>query len=120
LERIFRIYRSRWQCEEWIRFVKTAYRLEDIRCLNWISIKNVAAFVLFVNNILTKRFGYSAQTIKTRTKLLTRGNPIYFEKAKMTLYLLAEGFRDALRPIAALYKSLVSEIDADIQLELPL
>jgi hypothetical protein len=120
LERIFRIYRARWQCEEWIRFVKTAYNLEDIRCLNWISIKNVVAFVLFVNNMLTKRFGYSAQTAKTREQLLILGKPIYPEKAKMTLYMLAEGFREVLRSIAAFYKSLVNEIESDIQLELPL
>lgn len=55
----------RYLCEEWIRFVKTACNLEDIRCLNWLSLTNVAAFVLFVNNMLTKRFGFSAQTIKT-------------------------------------------------------
>ena len=120
LKRIFRIYRSRWQCEEWIRFVKTAYNLEDIRCLNWISIKNVAAFVLFVNNMLTKRFGYSAQTIKARAKLLIRGKPIYFEKAKMTLYMLMEGIKDALRSVAAHYKVLREEFNNDIQLEMPL
>ena len=120
LERIFRIYRSRWRCEEWIRFVKTAYNLEDIRCLNWISIKNVTAFVLFVNNMLTKRFGYSAQTIKTRAKLLIQGKPIYFEKAKMTLYILMEGIKEALRPVAAYYKAIREEFDNNIQLELPL
>ena len=120
LERIFRIYRSRWQCEEWIRFVKTAYNLEDIRCLNWISIKNVAAFVLFVNNMLTKRFGYSAQTIKTRAKLLLQGKPIYLEKAKMTLYMLMEGIKEALKSVAAYYKEIRQEFDNNIQLELPL
>lgn len=73
LKRIFSIYRSRWQCEEWIRFVKKAYSLEDIRCLNWISIKNVIAFVLFVNNIITKRFGYSAQTHKDKSEINDTG-----------------------------------------------
>ena len=120
LKRIFMIYRSRWQCEEWIRFVKTAYNLEDIRCLNWISIKNVVAFVLFVNNMLTKRLGYSAQTIKTRAKLLIRGKPIYFDKAKMTLYMLMEGIKEALRSVAAYYKIIRQEFDNNIQLELPL
>ena len=120
LKRIFNIYRSRWQCEEWIRFVKDSYNLEDIRCLNWISIKNVVAFVLFVNNMLTKRFGYSAQTIKTRAKLLLQGKPIYFGKAKMTLYMLMEGIREVLRPVAAYYKIVRQEFDNDIQLELPL
>jgi hypothetical protein len=120
LERIFRIYRARWQCEEWIRFVKTAYNLEGIRCLNWVPIKNVVAFVLFVNNMLTKRFGYGAQTRKTRAQLLKKGKPICFGKAKMTLYMLADGLREVLRSIAAFYKSLVNEIETDVQLELPL
>ena len=120
LERIFRIYRARWQCEEWIRFVKTAYNLEDLRCLNWISIKNVAAFVLFVNNMLTKRFGYGAQTIKTRAQLLIRGKPIFFSKAKMTLYILADGIKEALINVAAYYKQLIDDVDKNIQMELPL
>jgi hypothetical protein len=120
LERIFRIYRARWQCEEWILFVKTAYNLADMRCLNWISIKNVVAFVLFVNNMLTKRFGYGLQTAKTRSQLPTKGKPIFWGKAKMTLYMLAEGIREALLPIGALYRSLVNEIETNIQMELPL
>jgi Lhr-like helicase len=120
LERIFRIYRARWQCEEWIRFVKTAYQLEDIRCLNWRSIKNVVAFILFVNSMLTKRFGYGLQTAKSRARLLTQSRPIYFAKAKMTLYMLAEGMKEALHPIGVLYRSLVNEIETDIQMELPL
>ena len=120
LERIFGIYRARWQCEEWIRFVKTAYNLEDIRCLNWTSIKNVVAFILFVNNMLTKRFGYGLQTAKSRARLLIQSKPIFFEKAKMTLYMLAEGIKEALRPVGVLYRSLVNEIESDIQMELPL
>jgi len=120
LERIFRIYRARWQCEEWIRFVKTAYNLEDVRCLNWTSVKNVVAFILFVNNMLTKRFGYGLQTAKTRARLLTQSKPIFLEKAKMTLYMLAAGIKEVLCPIGALYRSLVNEIETDAQMELAL
>jgi hypothetical protein len=120
LKRIFKIYRSRWQCEEWIRFAKTSYNLEDIRCLNWISIKNVVAFVLFANNMLTKRLGYSAQTAITRARLLIQGKPIYHDKAKMTLYILADGIREALKSVAAYYKSIREEFDNNIQMELPL
>ena len=120
LKRIFKIYRSRWQCEEWIRFVKTSCNPEDIRCLNWISIKNVVAFVLFVNSMLTKRFGYSAQTAITRARLLIQGKPIYHDKAKMTSYILADGIREVLRSVAAYYKSMREEFDNNIQMELPL
>jgi len=120
LKRIFKVYRSRWQCEEWIRFVKTSYNLEDIRCLNWTSIKNVVAFVLFVNNMLTKRFGYSVQTAITRARLLIHGKPICHGKAKMTFYMLANGIKEALRSVAAYYKSIREEFDSNIQMELPL
>ena len=43
LHRIFSIYRARWKCEEWIRYIKQEYNLEDIRCLNYKAIKNVVS-----------------------------------------------------------------------------
>ncbi len=46
LRRIAAIYRGRWQCEEWIRFVKGEFNIEDVRLLGYQGLKNIFALVL--------------------------------------------------------------------------
>jgi uncharacterized protein YifE (UPF0438 family) len=118
--KIYRIYRARWKCEEWIRYIKTEYNLEDIRALNWVSIKNIVSFVNFAVTFIVRRLGYSPQLRIAREKLKRISKPIYFEKAKMTLYMLSSGIKEALKDISAEFRELRKEMDSDIQLELDL
>ena len=45
---VLEIYLTRWKVEESFRFLKQAYRLEDIRVRRWQSLKNMMALVLTV------------------------------------------------------------------------
>ncbi len=45
---ILEMYLTRWKVEESFRFLKQAYRLEDIRVRCWQSLKNMMALVLCV------------------------------------------------------------------------
>ena len=39
-------YLTRWRIEDTIRFVKQAYKLEDIRVMKYVRLKNLVALVL--------------------------------------------------------------------------
>lgn len=79
--KIYRIYRARWKCEEWIRYIKTEYNLEDIRALHWLSIKNIISFVNFVVTFIVRRLGYSPQLRVSREKIIRISKPIYLKKS---------------------------------------
>ncbi len=120
LQRIFRIYRARWKCEEWIRYVKQAYNMEDVRCLNYTSIKNVLALVTFVTYFLCRRIGISPQLHEMRIHVLHAGKPIFFDKAKCTLYMISTGIKIILANITAGFKRLNHTMQSDLQLVLDL
>lgn len=120
LQRIFRLYRARWKCEEWIRYVKQAYNMEDVRCLNYTSIKNVLALVTFVTYFLCKRIGISPQLREIRQHVLQAGKPIIFDKAKCTLYMISAGIKVMLKNITAGFKRLNQIMHSELQLVLDL
>ncbi len=117
---IFDIYRCRWKCEEWIRYVKTEYNLEDIRSLNWQSLNNIVSFVNIVTTFISKRLSLCPRLNITRTKLIYKAKPIFFEKAKMTLYMISSGVKVALKNVAAEFRMLRKKMNDNIQMELAL
>lgn len=44
--RIMEIYFTRWKCEESFRFIKEAYRLEDVRVLKYEGLRNIVSLVM--------------------------------------------------------------------------
>ncbi len=116
LRRIFSIYRARWKCEEWIRYIKQEYNLEDLRCLNYLAIKNVVSIVTFVTCFLSKRIGLSPQLEKMRLHVLHAGMPIFQKKAKLILYIISEGVRNILQGVNSGFRELRSRMTGEIQL----
>jgi len=120
LERIIQAYRSRWMCEEWVRFAKQEYQLEDIRSLNYQSLINVLAFALLAMDFITKHLGRMPALRTMQLRILKKAIAIFEQDAKFLFYRLSAGTRDALKMIAAGYKKLKQELAADPQLELAL
>lgn len=120
LKRILLIYRARWQCEEFIRFVKGSYNVEDIRCLNYQALKNTISFVILAANFLTKHLGYNRKLIFMKDIILLNAKAIYEEDAKLLLYRFADGIRKLLTFVAMNYKCFADDLDAQLQTELPL
>ena len=94
--------------------------LEDIRALNWTSIKNIGAGWKLAGTLSGRRLGYSPQLKASRIKLLRIGKPIFLEKAKMTLYMISESIKEAMKDVAAAFRELRNNMENNIQLELPL
>jgi hypothetical protein len=120
LKRILLIYRARWQCEEFIRFVKGSYNVEDIRCLNYQALKNTISFVVLAANFLTKHLGYNRKLISMKDTILLNAKAIFEEDAKLLLYRFADGIRRLLKFVAMNYKYFSDDLDAQLQTELPL
>ena len=118
--RVFDIYKARWKCEEWIRYVKTEFNLEDIRTLNWVSINNLISFINLATSYIAQRIGYRPKLISTKEKLIAAGMPVFFKKAKMTLTMICYGLREVLSNIPAEFRKIRQETDNQLQLELPL
>ena len=120
LHRIFSIYRARWKCEEWIRYIKQEYNLEDIRCLNYKAIKNVVSIVTFVTCFLSQRIGLSPQLKIMQLHVLKAGMPIFEMKAKLLLYMISDGVRSILKGISSGFKEMQKRVNCEVQLELGL
>ena len=120
MERILKIYRSRWICEEFIRFVKSDYSLEDIRCLNYQALKNTISFLLLVTNFITEHIGYSRKLQPMKMKIITKAKAIFENNAKLLLYRIAAGIRELLENVSGQFIKLSKPFDDDLQVELPL
>lgn len=114
LEKIAGIYRGRWQCEEWIRFVKGEYNIEDIRSLKYHVLKNILAIVLLVNSFITKHLGYAKKLVHLKDTLIKKAKPVFKKNAKFIFYRVSSGIRDALKNIVANYKRLLLQ-EVDVQ-----
>lgn len=120
MERILKVYRARWICEEFIRFVKCEYSMEDIRCLKYQALKNTLGFLLLVTNFITKHIGYSRKIEPMKLKIIAKAKAIYEKNAKLLLYRIAGGIRNLLENIPAKFGSRFKGGYDDLQLELPL
>jgi len=120
MERALKIYRSRWICEEFIRFVKSDYSMEDVRCLKYQALKNTIAFLLLVTNFITKHIGYSRKLEPMKIKIITKAKAIFENSAKLLLYRIAAGIRELLENVSGYFAKLSKNIEAEIQTELSL
>lgn len=120
MERILKIYRARWICEEFIRFVKCEYSMEDIRCLKYQALKNTLGFLLLVTNFISKHIGYSRRIEPMKIKIIAKAKAIFEKNAKLLLYRIAAGTRELLENIPGLFNKTSKSMDDELQLELQL
>lgn len=120
MERILKTYRARWICEEFIRFVKSEYSLEDVRCLNYQALKNTVAFMLLVSNFITKHIGYSRKLEPMKMRIITKAKAIFENGAKLLLYRIAAGIRELLENVPGQFGKWPNQFENDLQVELPL
>lgn len=120
MERILKVYRARWICEEFIRFVKTEYSMEDIRCLKYQALKNTIGFLLLVTNFITKHIGYSRKIEPMKFKIIAKAKAIFEKNAKLLLYRIAAGIRELLEKVPAQFGVRFMAWNDDLQMELPL
>jgi hypothetical protein len=120
MERTLKIYRARWICEEFIRFVKSEYSMEDIRCMNYQALKNTIAFLLLVTNFITKHIGYSLKIEPMKIKIIAKAKAIFENNAKFLLYRIAAGIRELLENVPAMFKKSTESLNEELQMELPL
>jgi uncharacterized protein YifE (UPF0438 family) len=120
MERILKVYRARWICEEFIRFVKTEYSMEDIRCLKYQALKNTLGFLLLVTNFITKHIGYSRKIEPMKLKIIAKAKAIFENNAKLLLYRIAAGIRELLEKVPAQFGTRIKTWNDDLQMELPL
>jgi hypothetical protein len=120
MERVLKIYRARWICEEFIRFVKCEYSMEDIRCLNYQALKNTLGFLLLVTNFISKHIGYSRKIEPMKIKIITKAKAIFEKNAKLLLYRIAAGIRELLENVSGLFNKTAKGLDDELQMELPL
>jgi len=99
MERILKTYRARWICEEFIRFVKSEYSLEDVRCLNYQALKNTVAFMSLISNFITKYIGYSRKLEPMKMRIITKAKAIFGNGTKLLLYRIATGIREILENV---------------------
>jgi hypothetical protein len=55
------VYLTRWKCEEAYRFVKQAYRLEDVRVRSCVALRNVYVLVMAVLYFVSVAIGAKAK-----------------------------------------------------------
>ena len=118
LQRILQIYRARWACEEYIRFVKASYTMEDVRCLCCQALKNTLAFLTFANDFVTRHLGRNEAIKPMRIKILARAQAVFEDHAKLHLYRLCAGIECLLQSIPAGYRQMSSNSKLNLQLEL--
>ena len=120
MQRVLKIYRARWICEEFIRFVKCEYSMEGIRCLNYQALKNTLGFLLLVTNFISKHIGYSRKIKPMKLKIIAKAKAIFHEHAKLLLYRIAAGIRELLENVPASFGSMATNFGDELQMELPL
>ena len=92
--RVVEAYLSRWRVEETIRFVKQAYRLEDVRVMGYTSLRNMAAVVLATAYFATAWLGRRIR-MEVLVEHLERLGKRLKEVPEMFFYALADGIRRA-------------------------
>jgi hypothetical protein len=89
------IYLTRWKCEETFRFLKQAYRMEDVRVRRYVAIRNTYALVHAVVYFVSVWIG-AKQRLNILVKRLCEKAKRFFEVATFFHYAVADGIRQAL------------------------
>ncbi|MGB2968139.1 MAG: hypothetical protein WBD14_12100 [Phycisphaerae bacterium] len=89
------VYLTRWKCEEAYRFVKQAYRLEDVRVRSYVALRNVFALVLAVLYFVSVVIGAKAK-LNLIFKQVCEKAKRFYEIATFYQYAVADGIHRLL------------------------
>jgi hypothetical protein len=89
------VYLTRWKCEEAYRFVKQAYRLEDVRVRSYVALRNVFALVLAVLYFVSVVIGTKAKLNLIFKRICEKAQRFY-EIATFYQYAVADGIHRLL------------------------
>ena len=92
LEQVVDGYISRWRVEDTIRYVKQAYKLEDVRLMKYVKLRNMAALVLAVAYFAAAWLGHNVRT-EILVEHLAEMSRHVKETPDFFYYALAEGLR---------------------------
>jgi hypothetical protein len=90
VKKILEIYLTRWRCEEGYRFVKQAYRLEDVRVRSYVALRNIAALVGLVFQFVAVVLGQRLKLNILFMKVFEKAKRFY-ETARFKMYAIADG-----------------------------
>jgi hypothetical protein len=120
IARILAVYRTRWQCEEFIRFVKVEYNIEDVRTLNYQCILNLLGMVSLAVKFITNYLGFARRRVQLGIKAIESSKYVYPDAAKFLYYRLSEGMRNLLGNIGCCFKRISRSYNVAVQLSLNL
>jgi hypothetical protein len=89
------VYLTRWKCEEAYRFVKQAYRLEDVRVRSYVALRNVYALVTAVLYFVSVVIGTKAK-LNLIFKQVCEKAKRFYEIATFYQYAVADGIHRLL------------------------
>jgi hypothetical protein len=89
------VYLTRWKCEEAYRFVKQAYRLEDVRVRSYVALRNVYALVTAVLYFVSVVIGAKAKLSLIFKRICEKAKRFY-EIATFYQYAVADGIHRLL------------------------
>ncbi len=84
------IYLTRWNCEESCRFIKQGYNLEDIRVLNYMSLRNLMVMVQAVFYFVSVESGKKLKLNILLKKVCEKARR-FFEIPDFKQYAIADG-----------------------------
>jgi len=98
---ILEVYLTRWKVEESYRFLKQAYRLEDVRVRSYVALRNIYALAHAVFYFVSVALGESARMNLLVKKVCEKAKRFY-EVATFYQYAVADGIHKILfaRPLA--------------------
>ena len=89
------VYLTRWKCEEAYRFVKQAYRLEDVRVRSYVALRNMYALVTAVLYFVSVVIGAKAKLSLIFKRVCEKAKRFY-EIATFYQYAVADGIHRLL------------------------
>jgi hypothetical protein len=89
------VYLTRWKCEEAYRFVKQAYRLEDVRVRSYVALRNMYALVTAVLYFVSVVLGAKAKLSLLFKRVCEKAKRFY-EIATFCQYAVADGIHRLL------------------------
>ena len=89
------VYLTRWKCEEAYRFVKQAYRLEDVRVRSYVALRNMYALVTAVLYFVSVVIGTKAKLSLIFKRVCEKAKRFY-EIASFYQYAVADGIHRLL------------------------
>jgi hypothetical protein len=89
------VYLTRWKCEEAYRFVKQAYRLEDVRVRSYVALRNMYALVTAALYFVSVVIGTKAKLSLIFKRVCEKAKRFY-EIATFYQYAVADGIHRLL------------------------